>query len=264
MNVEEYSHELSNALYFPESFPTEAASHLYEYQLEGCNCISKCSLENECICIRRSGTYYEFNDQNDVESYSIREKSEIPSYECNDNCKCSGCLCGNRLIQFGPRKNFVVKKCDNDIKGLGLFTNKEIKYGNFVCQYAGEIITEDEAKQRYTFYQNNNEINYIFCIKENFGEMMMKTFIDPTTYGNIGRYINHSCDANCKLYIFRINNMMPILGVFAKQNILVDSEITYNYGNEVGGEGITTRKKCFCLSSNCRKYLPCDISLISK
>lgn len=264
MNFEDYSHEFSNALYFPESFPTESASNLYTYQLEGCNCNSECTLDNQCVCIQRSGTYYQFENFDEIKSYRIRYKNEdIPSYECNDNCKCTGSLCGNRLIQFGPRKDLSVQKCENDLKGLGLFTNKEVENGNLICQYAGEIITEDEAAQRYKFYQNNNEDNYIFCIKENFGGRILKTFIDPTNYGNIGRYINHSCDANCNLYIFRINSTMPILGVFANQDLPLNTEITYDYGNETDGTEITARKKCSCMSINCRRYLPCDNSLVS-
>lgn len=263
MNFEEYSHELSNAFYFPESFPTEAASNLYDNELEGCNCISECTKENECKCIQRSGTYYEYKNPSEVKSYTIRYLNEdIPSYECNDNCKCCGVLCGNRLIQIGPRKDLIVKQCENASKGVGLFTNKEVENGNFICQYAGEITTEEEATQRYTIYQSN-EVNYIFCIKENFGGRVLKTFIDPTIYGNIGRYINHSCDANCNLYIFRINNTMPVLGVFANQDIPLNTEITYDYGSETGFAEIIARKKCYCMSNNCRKHLPCDISLIS-
>lgn len=262
--TDEYSHEsLSKTLYFAQSFPTEEASQLYEYELEGCNCSPNCQLENQCVCMQRSGTQYEFENVNVLESYRIRENSlGGPSYECNDNCTCSGKICGNRLIQFGPRKNLEVKSCDND-KGLGLFTSKKISGGNFICEYAGEIITEGDAKERYLKYQENREDNYIFCIKEKFGDKLLKTFIDPTKYGNIGRYINHSCEANSKLVVFRMNATIPILGVFAKTDLSKNCEITYDYGcdSQNSYQKITNRKKCCCMSNTCRNYLPCDMTL---
>lgn len=256
MDFNEYSHELSNALYIPESFPTEAAGQQYEYQLEGCSCKSECRLEAECICSQRSGTYYHFENLKDVKTYRIKEKNEAPSYECNDNCKCTGHFCGNRLVQFGPRENLMVKQCDITSKGLGLFTSSEIEKGSFICQYAGEITSEEEARHRYNIYLQNNDLNYIFCIKEKFGNKVLKTFIDATIYANIGRYINHSCDANCDLYIIRINNMTPILAIFANMDIPKGTEITYDYGNNTSIEMNSKRKKCLCLSADCKNYLP--------
>lgn len=255
MDFNEYSHELSKALYIPESFPTEAASQQYEYQLEGCNCKSECRLDTKCMCTLRSGTYYTFKNINDLKTYTIKEKNEAPSYECNENCRCEK-MCGNKLVQFGPRENLIVKKCEITSKGLGLFTSSEIKKCSFICQYAGEITSEEEAKHRYKIYQENNDFNYIFCIKEKFGNRSLKTFIDATIYANIGRYINHSCAPNTTLYIIRVNNTIPILAVFANTDIQMNAEITYDYGNNTSIETGTKRKKCFCLSMNCKNFLP--------
>lgn len=260
---EYFHHQSSEALYFPQSFPTEEVSELYEYNLEGCCCTSGCHLDTHCKCNQRSGTFYEFTDVKILDTYRIQEKGyEIPTYECNDNCICSKDLCGNRLVQFGPRKQLIVKKCENELIGLGLFTLSEIKKGSFICEYAGEIITEEEAKQRYNYCHKKTVANYIFCINEKFGEKVVKTFIDPTKYGNIGRYINHSCEPNSKLVVIRINDTIPILGIFANIDIQKNSEITYNYGHEFkNSENETSRKKCLCMSKICRKYLPYDMSL---
>lgn len=262
--TDDYSHEfISKTFYFPKSFPTETASLLYQYELTGCKCDSECRL-NKCICMQRSGIYYEFENINDLESYQLREKQQDrPSYECNDNCNCNQVKCGNRLLQFGPRKNLVVRKCDKILKGLGLFTCTEIKTGNFICEYAGEVITDEEAKYRYKYYEDNAMVNYVFCIKEKIGVKLLKTFIDPTNYGNIGRYINHSCDANSKLVVIRSNDTIPMLGIFANEEIGVNSEITYDYGcdSDQNNSNID-RIKCLCMSSLCRSYLPYDNSLL--
>lgn len=259
-----YSHEsLSDAIYFPSNVPTEDAAKLYDYDLEGCKCVANCNAEKECLCIQRSGTLYKYQNSKALESYQIIEKNEgKPSYECTKNCSCSGQFCGNRLVQFGPRNKLIVKSCHNDQKGLGLFTLENIQKGNFICEYAGEILTENEAKLRYTLYKNLGIVNYIFCIKETFGDKSLKTFIDPTKYGNIGRYINHSCEPNSKLIVMRVDDTIPILGIFANKDIAEDTEITYHYGNDNVEPGhSTTRKQCLCNSKNCQKYLPYDMGL---
>lgn len=40
----------------------------------------------------------------------------------------------------------------------------------------------------------------------------LQTFIDPSQKGNIGRYLNHSCDPNCEILSIRIDGPIPRLG----------------------------------------------------
>ncbi|CAH1991817.1 unnamed protein product [Acanthoscelides obtectus] len=212
-------------------------------------------MDTNCSCVRRSGTYYQYKSIKSLEEYTIEEKNNNNcSYECNSNCKC-GTYCGNRLVQYGPRKDLVVEETSD--KGLALYTSKKIPKGCFVCEYAGEIITEAEASKR--FKSNTDKPNYIFCIKENYAEKEVRTYIDPTFYGNIGRYINHSCEPNTKLFILRVDDTVPILGIFADKGIDEGSEITYSYGtvnvNNISG------KKCFCGTETCKGFLPFDPSV---
>lgn len=262
--TDDYSHNVPGVMYFSKSLPSEQVQKLYDYTLEGCTCESECTKNYACSCIRRSGAFYEYDNIYDIKNYTIQENSvKSPTYECNENCSCHKRVCGNRLVQFGPRKNLKIEFCGKD-KGSGLYTSEEIKKGNFVCEYAGEIITEDQAFTRFKTNGEQSKMNYIFCIKEHFGKNTVKTFIDPTYYGNIGRYINHSCGPNCKLFIIRINDAMPVLGIFAIENIEENSEITYDYGEgELGFQNNSeyVRKKCFCNSQRCREYLPFDVSL---
>lgn len=264
--TDEYDHKVPGIMYFPRSLPSKEVQELYDYSLEGCKCEIECTKNSRCTCIKRSGTFYKYDNIYNIRDYSILENDiESPTYECNESCSCHKRVCGNRLIQFGPRKNLKVEFCGND-KGSGLFTSDKIKKGNFVCEYAGEIITENQAFARFNTNNEHDRMNYIFCIKEHFGEKIVKTFIDPTYYGNIGRYINHSCEPNCKLYVIRINDSMPILGIFANEDIEEHGEITYDYGEgKLGFEnnGKYVQKRCFCNSQRCRKYLPFDVSLSS-
>ncbi|XP_057662374.1 probable histone-lysine N-methyltransferase set-23 [Diorhabda carinulata] len=258
-----YEHKVKGVLYFSRNLPTEEAGNLYQHYSKGCKCLSDCLYET-CQCLMESGTAYEYTNKLDFEQYKLKYNNlELPSFECNTNCLCKHTICGNKLVQLGPRQNLEVKLCPNLNKGYGLYTSKLIYTGNFICEYAGEVLTDTEAKSRYKTYTKNNQPNYIFCLKERFGDKLLKTFIDPTTYGNIGRYINHSCNPNCNLIIIRENSTIPIVAIFAARNIEPNEEITFNYGEETNSDSDEPipRKPCYCDEINCKKYLPYEPDL---
>lgn len=253
-----YEHETLKVNYISESIKTTEIEDLIDEELTGCQCLEICT-PPKCICIARSGAFYTFSDRFRPETYQIQfTNSSQPVYECNNNCKCHQNLCGNKLVQIGPANNL---KIINTTKDLALITTKTIKQFTFVCEYAGEIITATEAKKRFEVYKKMAlPHNYIFCINENFGALNnIKTFIDPTFYGNIGRFINHSCEPNCFLTPIRINEVIPRLYIFSKQNIEENEEITFDYGQD---NGVLSEKPCLCLKQNCRKYLPYDGNIL--
>lgn len=257
--VDDYEHVVPKVFYFPESILTEASKHLYNEITQGCQCTDACSLDNGCSCIMKSGTFYQHINILHPTDYCIRDNNiHNSSYECNSYCHCSSKICGNRLVQYGPRKNLVVKPAPK--KGLGLFTSEAIEEGNFICEYAGEVLCENEAMKRYKNNYKTNKYNYILCINEAYGENIVKTFIDPMYYGNIGRYINHSCEPNCNVFVFRVENTMPRVCFFANKEIRAGTEITYSYGEHYDGN-ITNANLCNCGSARCRKILPFDSSL---
>lgn len=43
---------------------------------------------------------------------------------------------------------------------------------------------------------------------------LLQTFIDPSRKGNIGRYLNHSCEPNCHILSVRVDGPVPKLGNF--------------------------------------------------
>lgn len=137
-------------------------------------------------------------------------------YECSDQCACPA-NCGNRLVQFGPRKHLQIADLTHLQKNFGLITLHRIPAGAFVCEYAGEILTRDEVSRRHANNDSENVDNYIICLNERSSmagkeDMPMQTFIDPSRRGNIGRYLNHSCDPNCEILSVRIDGPIPKLG----------------------------------------------------
>ncbi|CAG9772117.1 unnamed protein product [Ceutorhynchus assimilis] len=265
--IDDYTHKSLNVMYFSKCIPTKEIQDTIKPSNVFCDCPGICNKESNCSCMRHSGTAYQFGDINDSETYVLSYKNKNrPTYECNDQCQCKNSFCGNKLVQCGPRKGLKVRVCDDERKGEGIFTERLINSGNFVCEYVGEIISEKEASTRFKINAKHKRMNYIFCIDEYFGENNIKTFIDPTVYGNIGRYINHSCDPNCIMVISRIQDNIPVLALFASKDIEIGQEICYDYGiadrSEVLKDDDVDRTKCLCRSSNCRGFLPCDTRII--
>lgn len=173
-------------------------------------------------------------------------------YECNDNCKCS-ISCTNKLVQYGPCDHLIIKKFND--KGFGLESLKYIPKGTFICEYAGEILTKQEAQKRDLENQEFGKMNYIFCLNEIKlkSNEKIQTFIDPSVKGNIGRYLNHSCEPNCDIISVRCSSVIPKLAIFSNRDIKAQEELTFSYGEVQNGE---TKKPCLCGAESCKKFLP--------
>ncbi|XP_066145114.1 probable histone-lysine N-methyltransferase set-23 [Euwallacea fornicatus] len=263
--TDNYFHLIPQIMYFPRSIPTKEVEKSIISSPVFCNCdgTALCYQNKNCNCTKTSGSTYLFSNIKDLESYKLTYENENkPTYECNEQCRCSNHLCGNKLVQCGPRTGLEVKQC-NENKGFGLFTGKPIKNGNFVCEYAGEIISAKEASSRFQINTELKRMNYIFCINEYFGENNLRTFIDPTFYGNIGRYVNHSCEPNCVMISVRVNDNIPVLALFASKDIAIGQELSYNYGmTEMSENRKLDKTKCLCGSTKCTGFLPCDFRIV--
>lgn len=245
-NTEEYLELFNN-------FNSQIALH--------CNCKTICRLET-CACLHKTGYNYIFHDQNGKLNYLLEDTDLLHTYiECNDKCICAA-DCGNRLVQKGPVEGLYVQTCDVLNKGLGLFTSYLLQKGMFVCEYAGELITKSQAVTRHRNNMLNGISNYIFCLNEYSNGNIVQTFVDPTYFGNIGRYINHSCEPNCQVVPVRWNSPIPKLAVFANVDVPPGTELTFNYGAHTSKPNqlnlATNLIKCLCKSNKCIGYMPYD------
>lgn len=243
---DEYMHTLCTNIMYVESNIPGPGIDITDFESVysvGCSCVDKCY---NCSCTRNSANYHN--------ACIIDEKLTEPIFECNAHCKCS-LNCGNRLVQNGPLNCLIVKETDN--KGLGLFTTKSIKKGQFICEYAGEVIGLQEARYRIESSKKNNTMNYVLVVSEHTDNCSIITCIDPKYFGNIGRYSNHSCDSNSNLVPVRIQGIVPRLCLFASRNIKMEEEVTFDYA---GGAASSVRHlsdtPCFCSSKDCIGYLP--------
>lgn len=98
--------------------------------------------------------------------------------------------------------------------GLGLFATKAFKRGDFIIEYTGEHISNEEADRRSG--------KYLFILSKD-------AVIDGRGRENLARYINHSCKPNAEA---EIDEEAEKVNINARKKILPGEEITYDYGKE--------------------------------
>ncbi|XP_017005062.2 probable histone-lysine N-methyltransferase set-23 [Drosophila takahashii] len=217
--------------------------------LNQCFCNGAC--ENSEICPH--GAQYEcLTDGGEL----VLRKSSNPVIECNDLCKCSRTTCSNRLVQYGPRENLEI--FDSPVyKSKGLRTTVNIPEGGYICEYAGELLTASEAKRRLKINEELGVMNYVLVLNEYTSEKKQQvTIVDPSRRGNIGRYLNHSCEPNCHIAAVRIDCPIPKIGIFAARDIRAQEELCFHYGGEGQYKKVTDGKTCLCAAPNCMGFMP--------
>lgn len=118
-----------------------------------------------------------------------------------------------------PDHHFKLVKAKRGLAGLGLFAGEDIKKGEIIIEYIGNILNKEEAEKRVTS-------QYLFEVNRN------KT-IDGTPRWNTARYANHSCTPNAESDIKKGR-----VFVIAIKNIKNGEEIVYDYGEEFCEEHI--------------------------
>lgn len=198
-----------------------------------------------------------------------------PLFECNSTCNCYK-DCVNRNVQRGIRTKLQMFSTQK--KGYGLKTLEFIGKNSFVCEYAGEVLTVEEARQRTSLILPS-DTNFILTINEQFSSRKEVTYIDPTNKGNIGRYINHSCCPNLFMVPVRVDDFIPRVALFALRDIDAGEELSYDYSGDLSeiimsynSDSKTDRAilvvahteghtPCHCGSTICKRFLPIDPSL---
>lgn len=112
-----------------------------------------------------------------------------------------------------PDHHFKAVKVKRGLSGLGLFAGEDIRKGELIIEYIGNILTKEEADKK-------TSSQYLFEVSRN------KT-IDGTPRWNTARYANHSCDGNAES-----DTKKGRVFVKAIKNIKEGEEIVYDYGEE--------------------------------
>ncbi|KAI3452104.1 hypothetical protein Pfo_008769 [Paulownia fortunei] len=147
-------------------------------------------------------------------------------YECNQRC-CCGRACRNRVLQNGVQVKLEIFKTEK--KGWAVRAREAILRGTFVCEYIGEVIDEKEANERRNRYGKEG-CRYFYEIDAHINDMsrliegQVPYVIDATNYGNVSRYINHSCSPNLvnhQVLVESMDSQLAHIGLYASRDIAV-------------------------------------------
>lgn len=159
----------------------------------GCFCAEDggdCSLKSNC-CPNAFDAKFAYRSDG-----RIRIPQGTPVFECNKRCKCSE-KCHNRVVQKGRNQSLCIFKTGNG-RGWGVRTERPIAKGAYICEYVGEVITNEEGDKRGKQYDIEGR-TYLFDL--DFNEENNKYVVDAANYGNVSRFLNHSCDPNGILFL---------------------------------------------------------------
>ncbi len=160
--------------------------------------------------------------------------------ECVEKFCPNGSRCTNR--QFSQRKYASLEIQRAGKKGFGLFAKEDLKAGQFLVEYVGEVLDEEEYIRRKQFYEGSHQRHYYFMNIGN-GEV-----VDATRKGGVGRFINHSCSPNCETQKWVVQGEISI-GLFTLKDIPAGTELTFDYNFERYGDKPV---KCLCGTPACR------------
>ncbi|KHN83817.1 Histone-lysine N-methyltransferase SETD2 [Toxocara canis] len=166
--------------------------------------------------------------------------------ECGSRCP-SGTRCSNRRLH--NKEYAKVEVFYAGIKGWGLRACEPLEPGRFIMEYVGEVISAEEMRRRGRRYGRDPKHvhHYLMALKNG-------AVIDATVRGNISRFINHSCDPNCRSEKWTVDRRVRI-GFFAIKKIAIGEELVFDYQLELYGR---KAQRCYCGAANCRGLIGGD------
>ncbi|KAK6145900.1 hypothetical protein DH2020_019769 [Rehmannia glutinosa] len=204
----------------------------------GCECVGGCL--NDCFCVMRNGGEFAY----DVHGNILRGKPLI--FECGPHCRCPP-TCRNRVTQKGVRHRFEVFRSRET--GWGVRSLNLIQAGSFICEYAGVVLTREQAQ---IFTMNGDNLIYPSRFAERwkewgdlsqiFSDYVCPSYpsvppldfaMDVSRMRNVACYMSHSSIPNVfvQLVLYDHNNLsFPHLMLFAMENIPPMRELSLDYG----------------------------------
>ena len=161
-------------------------------------------------------------------------------------------------------------------QGVGVVCDRTIKKGEHLLIYYGELISTDETNRRIKNTYERKNLNYILTIKEHIinNELVIVTNIDATCHGGVARFVNHSCNPNCRIDMIRSEkSLLGIPCLVSTSLIPVGEQLSFDYSYGQDSDHINndnnfsikklrsykfcpSKTKCQCQSKYCRGYLP--------
>mmetsp|Transcript_6372 Transcript_6372/g.13412 ORF Transcript_6372/g.13412 Transcript_6372/m.13412 type:complete len:774 (-) Transcript_6372:503-2824(-) len=201
---------------------------------ECCKCVpvtEDCVKSCDEACLNRLSYTECVGDEN------LKSGSKNPYWNCN-----CGPNCGNRGMS--KRQFAKCRPMREHGKGWGLIAVNGVKRGDLVQEYAGEIIDDKEKEERLKAWSRDHPNDPNFYVMH----LEPGWYIDAREVANMARFINHSCDPNCRLIPTNVSGHIRVAIVCIK-DVPPGGFLSYDYQFDTkdGDKFI-----CRCGAANCR------------
>uniref|UniRef100_K3WTU8 Uncharacterized protein n=1 Tax=Globisporangium ultimum (strain ATCC 200006 / CBS 805.95 / DAOM BR144) TaxID=431595 RepID=K3WTU8_GLOUD len=187
-------------------------------RFQGC----KCSMGN---CRTKSCPCYSAGRECDPDycfSCGVSDAAVMGSEENPERRLCYdiGICCNSNLLRSAQRKIGVSFSTTH---GWGAFALERIRRGEFLYEYTGALISDDEAERRGNIY-DVMAISFLFDVNTD-------EVVDATRKGNKSKFANHKAtvSANCEAKILLVNGEHRI-ALYARDDIEIGEELFFDYG----------------------------------
>jgi hypothetical protein len=145
--------------------------------------------------------------------------------ECAPQCLFAE-QCQNQ--RFRRQQNAEVEARPTFDKGWGLFALEPVETDTFMIEYCGEVIENDECERRIQEALKEGGHRHLYHMA-----LTDQLVIDATTHGSRARFLNHSCEPNCRIENWAVGRERRI-GVFSARPIAAGEELTIDYQARFG------------------------------
>ncbi|SIT43967.1 Nuclear protein SET (fragment) [Paraburkholderia piptadeniae] len=145
------------------------------------------------------------------------------------------------LPDKSPASRFIVQP--SSVHGQGVFANQNIVRAELISEYKGARVSWQDVLQGASSYGKTPGHTFLFDTGDG-------TVIDGASGGSTVRWMNHSCEPNCKAYISDGR-----VFIYTLRDIKRSEELTIDYGLVIEGpltDEVRDLYRCHCGSPNCR------------